>query len=133
MGTEYSGYRNRTTERVASNLGDYNLGFCEWIWEDIDYFAEDGRSKADAIDCLEQNMRDFFEGIHTELMGKCNPVERLFIEETEILDIDYRQIATAFLSDYKPAKKTAKPKTSKNVRKTKAQAGRTSRTTSGRR
>ena len=132
MSTEYSGYRNRDTERVAYKFGDYLLGFGDWIWEDLEYYAKEGYSKADVTNCLADNMEEYFVNIHTELMEKSNPVERLFIADVEDLDIDYREIAEAFAGAYEPdedsttvsncAKKSAKSKCIKRTGTSKGNA-----------
>ncbi len=133
MSTEYGGYRNMTTWRVAVHFGDGLAGFGDWIGEDIEFFAEDGMTKADAISCLAGDIEDYFSSIHEELMNKCNPVECLFIGKTENLDIDYREIAEAYLWDYKPKKTAAKPKTSKSVKRGRGQTGNAKRSAPRRR
>lgn len=133
MGTEYGGFSNAATERVVSNFGDYLMGFGDWIEGTIESFVEIGMTKADAISCLAGDIEDYFNDTHEGLMNKCNPVECLFIEKTEYLDIDYREVAEAFLRDYKPKKSTAKPKTSKSVKKGRGQSGRTNKSAPRRR
>lgn len=132
MSTEYSGYRNRDTERVAYKFGDYLMGFCEWIWEDIEYYTKEGYSETDIIDCLAQNINDFFVNVHTELVENSNPVERLFIADAVSPDIDFREIAETFVRHYEPdedsttvsncAKKSAKSKCVKRTGTSKGNA-----------
>ncbi len=108
------------TEAVIDNFGDYLRGFGDWIEEDKEVFEQDGMTKAEATDCLTNDIEEYFDGIHSELVGKNGPVERLFIADTEGLDINYREVAEAFLKDYR------KPAMSNSIKKGKNKSRRPS-------
>lgn len=128
---------------MAQLLGDYLLGYGDWIEEVLEEYSEQGYTKKEAKECLAIEIEEYMTQAYIDLKEKADPVERLFIMEPgEMEGIDYAQIAERRTRDYSPAKKKANEPARSNNRRTSgsakkrptnAQKGKSARTTSGRR
>lgn len=136
MGTDFYGYTNRSTRELSQLLGDYLLGYGDWIGSELDFYSEEGYSKKQAKECLAVEIEDYMRQSRVNLKELADPVERLFIIEPDELDeeIDYLQIAEGWVRDYSPAKKKAAPKKPSSAKApAKKKTGNTRKNTSTRR
>lgn len=100
MGTDYFGYSNETTARVARNLADRRRGYGDFIDDRARGYAEEGYSKADAVSFIAEDIADRFADIYAGMWERADPMQRVFLMNPGELDVDYGQIASRRLWDY---------------------------------
>ncbi len=116
MGTDYYGFTNCATARVAHNLGDYLKGYGDFLDDFAQEYAEEGYSKDEAVSRIGEDIADYFAITYNELYEKADPMQRVFLVQPGELEIDYRQIAERRLWDYQIERKQ-KSKNRKPVRR----------------